>query len=422
MFLKVGELNSHLKEFLEGAGQFKNINIKGEIANLTLNRSGHIYFSLKDNEGKIDCAIWKSNAHKFINLNPSEGTEIIATGSLSFYKPSGKITFTIVDIKIDGVGELNLLYEKRKNELQAKGWFDQEFKKPIPKFPNNIGIVTAATGDAVRDLITTIKRRYPISNIFLFPTLVQGDEAKFDIAKKIKKANQFNPPLDTLIVGRGGGSYEDLWSFNEMEVLEAVRDSNIPIISGVGHEPDYTLIDFVADKRASTPTAAGEAATPDVLNLINALNSKQQEFSKTILTKTSHLRMQFENSIHALYNNLQNKFKNLKISFKTEVEKLSSSFDNKINVIKKHLKTDLTSLHSSLKTKLELYKREVKMLDEKLEILDPRKPLEKGFAIIKQNNKIVFSINDVDKNNNVIAQLKDGQIDMNIIDLIKEEE
>ncbi|WP_339020190.1 exodeoxyribonuclease VII large subunit [Spiroplasma endosymbiont of Atherix ibis] len=410
MIFKIADFADILKNYVEESNTLKNINVKGEIANLTHNKSGHIYFSLKDSQAKIDCAIWKTNANKFINLNIKEGTEVIAKGSISYYKPTGKLTFTIYDIRVDGIGELAIIYDRRFKELQEQGWFLDEFKKPIPKFPTNIGIVTATTGDAVRDLITTIKRRYSSVNIFLFPSLVQGEEASKDIAKKIKQANNFEIKIDTLIVGRGGGSYEDLWSFNEMEVLQAIKDSRIPIISGVGHEPDITLTDYVADFRASTPTAAGEKATPDTENVLQALNTKIQEFSKVLNNKIEKLHIEINNLSYTLRNFIQNKFVYLNNNFKNISNLFTSLISNKIIIMNNNFKNSIQNWKINLNNKLNKNLENLKNYEEKINLQNPYLPLSKGYSILKQNNQIIRSKKNIIKNKSITAILNDGEV------------
>ncbi len=434
--LKIKDLNENLKFFIESSNNFKNINIKGEIANLTYNKSGHIYFSLKDNEAKIDCAIWKSNAQKFINLNPQEGTEVIASGSLSFYKPTGKLTFTIVNVKLDGIGELSIIYDKRYNELKQKGWFDNEIKKNIPKIPKNIGIVTAASGDAVRDLITTARRRYPPVNIYLFPASVQGETAANDIANKIMKANRFHKKLDLLIVGRGGGSYEDLWTFNEMAVLEAIYKSNIPIISAVGHEPDVTLADYVADLRVSTPTAAGERATPEKTNLIQALNNKLKELGnvlsnkinieknkilnfeneqkKVLINKILFMDKELSHLDNYLNESLIRKFQMAKTSLNNHINNVRFLFKHNFDKTKNYLIATNEGWNKKLLENYNLLKNNIFQLDEKLDLLNPLKPLEHGFAILKQDEKIIKSVRSINKQNNIEAILIDGKINLKV--------
>ncbi|AUB31644.1 exodeoxyribonuclease VII large subunit [Spiroplasma floricola] len=414
MIFKITDFADILKNYVEESNALKNINVKGEIANLTHNKSGHIYFSLKDSQAKIDCAIWKTNASRFIEQNIKEGTEVIAKGSISYYKPTGKLTFTIYDIRVDGIGELAIIYDRRFRELQEQGWFLDEFKKPIPKFPTNIGIVTAATGDAVRDLITTIKRRYSSVNIFLFPSLVQGEEAPKDIAKKIKQANNFTVKIDTLIVGRGGGSYEDLWSFNEMQVLQAIKDSSIPIISGVGHEPDITLTDYVADFRASTPTAAGEKATPDTENVLQALNSKNHEFAKVLNNKIEKLHMEIDNLSYTLKTSIQNKIVSLNNNFKNTSNFFNSLIKNKIIIMNNNFKNDIHNWKTNLNNKLNKNLEQLKNYKEKIDLQNPYLPLSKGYSILKQDDQIIRSKENIIKNKLVTAILNDGEVKLKL--------
>ncbi|AKX34136.1 exodeoxyribonuclease VII large subunit [Spiroplasma litorale] len=429
--LKVSEFNDLVKNNLESDNKFKSINIKGEIANLTHNKTGHIYFSIKDLEAKIDCAIWKTNAYKLINLNVTEGTEVIVSGSISFYKPTGKITFIVYDIKIDGVGELAIIYEKRFNELKSKGWFNKENKKPITNYPKNIGIVTAATGDAIKDLITTIKRRYPIVNIYVFPAMVQGESSSKDIAKKIRQANNFKIKLDTLIIGRGGGSYEDLWSFNEMDVLTEIYNSNIPIISGIGHEPDITLSDYVADVRSSTPTAAGERSTPDFRNLIKLLDNKLNEFGKKVISLISNNRL-FLSSLHKnieanlnskIYNqnlflnnsshNIKNVIRNKMHNENNKLSEISKNFHSnlfyRLASYKQNLDENLNNFKISLTSKLNLEKTKLEELDNLIKLHNPDFILKKGYAIIRNtDNNIIRSIVDLNNIDIINVTMVDG--------------
>lgn len=420
-YIKISEFSDYIKRALENNNDFKNVCVKGEIANLTHNKSGHIYFSLKDPESKIDCAIWKSNAPKFLNLSINEGSEVIAVGNISYYKPSGKITFVIHDIKIDGVGALAIEYEKRLNEVHERGWSDSIHKKPIPKIPNNIGIITAATGDAVRDLISNMKRRYNLANIYLFPTLVQGDGAANDIANKIKFANQFQKKLDVLIVGRGGGSYEDLWAFNEWPVLEAIFNSQVPIITGIGHEPDITIADYIADKRASTPTAAGEYATPDIAVLHKSLQTNKAQLASILQNKLTILAAEFQNLNYSLVQNINAKVLNTKNNFKHTVSLLEGTVNNRIKSLLTQLTSNSVALKEALGNKLKTVKSAYIFQAEKLELLNPIKPLERGFSILKQDNKIIRNIEQLDQSKEVVAQLIDGTIDMSVLKARKDQ-
>lgn len=285
----VSEINYYLKTIIEQEPNLINISLQGEISNITNHSSGHVYFTIKDEKAQIWAIMFAFNA-KNLQFKLKEGLKIIATGSIKVYEPQGTYSLQVVTLSLQGVGTLFLKYEALKQELSKKGWFDQSLKKPIPRFPNNIGVITAPTGAAIRDIITTIHRRFPQANIYLFPSLVQGSDAKHDIRAKIKAAQAFTPQLDTLIVGRGGGSIEDLWAFNELEVVEAIYQATIPVISAVGHEIDFTLADFVSDLRAPTPTAAAELATPDQKELVNYLQQQRRHLINLIKSKVDKMQ------------------------------------------------------------------------------------------------------------------------------------
>lgn len=388
----VSQINNLLKINIEENEYFKNINVNGEISNLTFNKSGHVYFSLKDEKGSIKCMIWKSNAHKIADLNLKEGTKITGLGRITFYEPSGQISFEIKDVQLDGIGELQQLYDRRFLEYKQKGYFDKEIKKDIPRYPINIGIVTAQTGAAIKDLITTMKRRFPQINIFLFPAAVQGKEAPTDISNKIKQANNFPTPLDTLIVGRGGGSYEDLWCFNEVEVIEAIYNSKIPVISAIGHEPDYTISDYVADIRAATPTAAGEISTPDKENVKNLLNNLKIDFTANIKSKLASNK----NIFNINFNNIIN------------------AINSKIKLKKHELLNINKSFMTLLDNKLLFIKNQIANFDNVINLQDPTKPFDKGFALLTMNKKGINSIKSIKKDDRIIAILKDGKINMKV--------
>ncbi|WP_026389796.1 exodeoxyribonuclease VII large subunit [[Acholeplasma] multilocale] len=435
--LTVQELNQILKTGLEQNEYLKNLYVTGEISNLTFNKSGHVYFSIKDESSSVNCMIWKDKAQSLIKLNPKEGMKITCLGRITYYIPTGRVSFEVRDVKIEGKGELQQLFDNRKTELQEAGWFDQSIKKPIPKFPTNIGIVTADTGVAVHDLITTIKRRMPSINIFLFPSQVQGEQAQFDIAKKIIQANNFSTPLDILIVGRGGGSYEDLWSFNEMPVLKAIKDSVIPVISAVGHEPDVTLADYVADLRAATPTAAGEIASPSMDELKNELsyNYKNMKmnianiykrnainiktFTPDLTIRITNLlnvqKQRFESNSTQLLNSMNNHIKSADTELKNITERnlfrinnlITNDFNNLANL------SDRNTMYMK-----NIYTTNLNYLNntsERNNLLNPIKPLEKGFALLlDDNNKVIRKTSDVAINQDIKIKLKDGHVITNI--------
>ena len=260
-YITISELNNYIKGVLNDNIFLNKVYLKGEISNFKAHTRGHLYFTLKDEGSRLNAVMfsYQTNSLKF---QPVDGMKVLVCGKISAYVATGSYQIYVESMEEDGLGNLYIEFEKLKKKLSAEGLFDQDKKKKIPKVPKKIGIVTASTGAAIRDILTTIKRRYPICETILFPSLVQGADAAKDIVKKIEIANTYD--IDTLIVGRGGGSIEDLWPFNEEIVARAIYNSRVPVISAVGHEIDFTIADFVADLRAPTPTAAAELAVPNI--------------------------------------------------------------------------------------------------------------------------------------------------------------
>ena len=259
-YLTVSQINAYINKKLRMDHNLKNIYVKGEISNYIAHRSGHSYFTLKDEKSQIPAVMFKGRK-QFLKFTPENGMKVIVKGKVEVYERDGKYQLYVSTMTEDGIGNLHVAFEQLKKKLNAEGLFDDAHKKEIPKYPERIGVVTAQTGAAIRDIITTIRKRYPYCEVFVFSTLVQGDQAAVQIARKIRYAQQFD--IDTLIIGRGGGSIEDLWPFNEEVVARAIYECEIPTISAVGHEIDFTISDFVADKRAPTPTGAAMIAVPD---------------------------------------------------------------------------------------------------------------------------------------------------------------
>ncbi len=261
----VSQINGYIKRILDSNQYLNTIRVKGEISNFKRHYSGHIYITLKDENSVLKAVMFRGTASK-LNFEPKDGMKVIAQGRITAYEQGGQYQLYIEDMVPDGIGDLYVKFEQMKARLSKEGLFDERFKKPIPRFPEKIGVVTASTGAAVRDIINVISRRFPYAEIILYPSLVQGAQAAENIAEAIKYFN-LHCRVDTLIVGRGGGSIEDLWAFNEEEVARAIFDSDIPIISAVGHETDFTIADFVADMRAPTPSAAAEISVPSQTEL-----------------------------------------------------------------------------------------------------------------------------------------------------------
>ena len=281
-YISVSQLTRYIKYKIDNDVNLNEVFLKGEISNFKAHSRGHFYFTLKDENSRINAITFSSQTRK-IKFVPQDGMKVLVTGKISVFESSGAYQIYVNDMLEDGVGNLYVAFEQLKNKLTQDGLFREEHKKSIPKIPLRVGVVTAPTGAAIKDIISTIKRRWPLTEIYLFPSLVQGEDAKEDIVKQIKKAENFELKLDTLIVGRGGGSIEDLWPFNEEIVARAIYECSIPVISAVGHEVDFTIADFVADLRAPTPTGAAEMAVPQLSDMRNYLNQVNIRLNNTIM-------------------------------------------------------------------------------------------------------------------------------------------
>lgn len=285
--ITVSELNSYVKLLIDSDTVLRNIAVKGEISNYRPNTSGHLYFSLKDEGGVVRAVMFRTNALR-LKFAPENGMKVIATGSISVFVRDGQYQLYVTELIPDGIGSLFLAFEQLKEKLGKEGLFAPEHKKPTPAFPNKIAIITSPTGAAIRDMLRILKKRYPLAKVLIVPVKVQGDFSAEEIAGAIRLVNTKNA-ADLIIVGRGGGSIEDLWSFNEEIVARAIYDSKIPVISGVGHEPDFTIADFVADLRAATPSNAAELAVPDISELYIRLGEYEGNLRRMISTKLSML-------------------------------------------------------------------------------------------------------------------------------------
>lgn len=272
--LSVTEVTAHLKRLLERDEILQDVTVRGEISNFTRHSSGHLYFSLKDQDATLSCVCFRGVAGK-LRFEPGNGMQVVAEGGVSVYERQGRYQLMVRDLRPDGVGDLAAALEKLRTKLEAEGLFAPERKRPLPRFPVGIGLITSPTGAAIRDLISVISRRYPLARIAVIPTVVQGEAGAASICAALRYANSL-PSLDVLIVGRGGGSLEDLWCFNEESVARAVFASPLPVISAVGHETDFTICDFVADVRAATPSAAAELVCPDAAELLRHLEAVER--------------------------------------------------------------------------------------------------------------------------------------------------
>ncbi|MDC0933265.1 exodeoxyribonuclease VII large subunit [Arcobacteraceae bacterium] len=387
--ITVSTLNEQIKGILETT--FSTVYVEGEISNLTYHNSGHIYFSVKDNKSTISCVMFKGNA-QYLKFRLEVGAKIVITGNLTVYTPRGNYQLLCQKIEPSGVGALSLAYDQLKTKLQIKGYFDKSIKKTLPIYPKNIYVITSNTGAAIEDMKKILSVRYPLAKMILLPTLVQGENAKENIVKNIQIVDDLAyDDLDNsiLIVGRGGGSIEDLWAFNEEIVSDAIYKAKIPIISAVGHENDFVISDFVADIRASTPSNAIEISTPNINDLRqytdNIVNDFNHKF-KTLLVqkeqKLIHLKSSFEQqSFEKRFEFIESKIKNMKQQFK-------NSFNQIIRI-----KSD-----------------NLELLNQTFLLNHPEKKEKKGFVQLTQNDRIM-SLEDIEIDN--IITLENSKVSVN---------
>ncbi len=406
-YLTVSQLTKYIKYKLDNDVNLREVYLKGEISNFKAHTRGHFYFTIKDEGSRINAVMFASSASK-VKFTPEDGMKILVTGRISVYEATGGYQIYVNEMMEDGVGNLYVAFEQLKKKLASEGLFDERFKKSIPKIPERVGVITAPTGAAIRDIISTINRRFPLTEVILLPSLVQGEGAKEDIVRQIKRAEDYN--LDVLIVGRGGGSIEDLWAFNEEIVARAIFDCPIPVISAVGHEIDFTIADFVADLRAPTPTGAAEIAVPnksDVINYINQLSLRSRKAVGNIL-ELKKKRLDNIKSNYILNNPLDlYSAKIQKLDYLTE--SLVKNYKNIIDKEKIKLNNIKTRpLFSNPLVILDKTKQKYALLLSKLDALSPLKTLERGYGIIKLNEKAVTSIKDLKKDDLINIELKDG--------------
>jgi len=362
--LTVSELTKEIRQTLEE--EFERITVIGEISNFKAHYSGHWYFNLKDENAVINCTMWKG-LNNYVFFTPQDGIKVIVTGRITVYPPRGTYQIDVRSMKPAGIGELQAAFEKLKQKLEAEGLFDEQYKKPIPVFPQKIGLVTASDGAAVKDMISVAERRYPLVEIIIAPTKVQGAGAAEDIADSIKLFNSMNE-VDVIIVARGGGSIEDLWAFNEEIVARAIFKSKIPVISGVGHEVDFTIADYVADLRAPTPSVAMELATPSQDEILGFIN----DFSYNAYANISGLIEEKKEDVISLLSSYgfrypQDKIRNTMQSLDWLLIRTTQSIDK-------------IMISNSVK---------VSLLGKTIESHDIQKSLKKGFVLIKQNDNFI---------------------------------
>ncbi|HAT4212201.1 TPA: exodeoxyribonuclease VII large subunit [Clostridium perfringens] len=390
--LSVGEVNNYVKKLVENDFILKNLNVKGEISNLKFHSSGHIYFSLKDENSKVNCIMFKNNAVN-LDFRLEEGMKVEIKARLGVYHKEGTYQLYCENIKKAGIGELFEEFHKLKKELSEEGIFDEKYKRALPKFPKRIGIITARTGAAVRDIINVIQRRNKSLDIILYPAKVQGENAADSIIEGIRYFNN-EKSVDVIILGRGGGSIEELWAFNNRDLAYEIFNSRIPTVSAVGHEVDFTISDFVSDMRAPTPSAAGELVSPSLKEMINDLLNKKEFLHRAIDRKFLNAKK----DVDLLHKGLKG--------------------NNPKHIIEKRIK-EVNSLEEKLnflgKRKIDKAKDELIALNSILQTLNPLNTLGRGYSVIMdKEDKVINEVSELKKNDMVKVIMKDGSVNIDI--------
>ena len=415
-YVSVSQLTNYIKRLIGSDSNLREVYVKGEISNYKNYRSsGHRYFSLKDEKSVIPAVFFKWDSME-LKFEPEDGMKVLIRAKVDVYPEQGKYQLYVKEMIEAGKGNLYIAFEQLKKELREAGYFDESLKKPIPKFPRKIGVVTASTGAAIRDIVTTIKRRWPLCEIILFPSLVQGSQAPRNIVDQILLADrEFD--LDTLIVGRGGGSIEDLWAFNERIVAKAILSCETPVISAVGHETDFTIADYVADLRAATPTAAAELAVPDRNELMSNLNNLDSRANNVV-------RKQLENNLDKL-ENIRNRtlFKNPYVILEKRVLKLDSlkarlGSSSKDMIGSGQIRLSRVKSSNVFRDPESIFKTKRTALDNfigKLEVLNPLLTIKRGYAVARTDGKVVSSAKDLKKDDELEIEFKDGKVNARVL-------
>ena len=393
-YLTVSALTKYIKYKFDHDHNLEEVLLEGEISNFKHNSRGHFYFTLKDENAAISVTMFSSFA-KTVKFEPQDGMKVFVKGNVTVYEPAGTYQINIREMKSDGIGDLYLAFQKLKAELEKEGLFSPEHKKQLPLFPTCIGVVTSPTGAAIRDIIHTVSRRYPMTRLILYPAIVQGEDAKDDVVKQIKLANE-QGLCDVLIVGRGGGSLEDLWAFNERCVAMAIYDSKIPIISAVGHEIDFTIADFVADVRAATPTAAAELATPSVEML-------KGNVAYYLSRMTKHIQQMLLNAKMVIAN-MDRRLDALNPRMKLEHQRI---------ILREYTRQLSILIQRSLSEK----KNQYQILIGKLGALNPLAIMDKGYSISSVGDEIITDVTKVNRGDTLVTKMKNGEIVSTIIEV-----
>lgn len=436
-YLSVSALTKYIKRKFDADPHLQNVYIKGEISNFKQHTSGHMYFTLKDEKARLLSVMFAAN-NKGMKFLPENGMKVLVKGDISLYEAGGQYQLYVKSMAPDGVGDLYLAYEQLKKKLEGAGLFLAERKKPIPQYPKSVGVITSPTGAALRDILTTIKRRYPIARIIVYPALVQGNNAAKSIAKAISMANA-RAESDVLIVGRGGGSIEELWAFNEEIVAESIYDSDIPVISAVGHETDFTIADFVADMRAPTPTGAAELAVPHLNEILERLMNRKNRLTRSIqeavnFERTRLTRMERSYAFrypHKMYEQkLEQLDKTMDRLGKTSTRYFMKKRDelNQLNDIlkKQHPEQAVKNAKDELQQHAKVLRRAMEAIyrhksqqfvhiTATLSALSPLKIMERGYGLVfAEDETLVKSTQQVSKGDKIAVSIKDGTLECEI--------
>ncbi|MGS4787222.1 exodeoxyribonuclease VII large subunit [Streptococcus sp. P25B114] len=442
-YLSVSHLTKYLKLKFDRDPYLEKVYLTGQVSNFR-KRPTHQYFSLKDDKAVIQATMW-AGIYKNLGFELEEGMKINAIGRVQLYEPSGSYSIVIEKAEPDGIGALAIKFEQLKQSLTAEGLFKQEFKQQLPRFTQKIGVITSPSGAVIQDIITTVSRRFPGVEIVLYPTKVQGEGAAQEVAANIQKANS-REDLDVLIVGRGGGSIEDLWAFNEEMVVRAIFESRIPIISSVGHETDTTLADFVADRRAATPTAAAELATPvtkaDLLGYLNQQeNRAYQAMTNRIKFRQSQLDKISQSVIfrqpERLYDGYVQKLDRLTSQLQTRMKEIFgdnkqasvllqqrllgmqlpqkiSRYQEQVSQLQRLLKSNMANIYDNKMAKAD-------KLIEAMTMLDTSRIVARGYAMLEQAGRVIDSVEKIEKDEQLTIVMKDGRVDVEVKDVQKKE-
>ena len=394
--LSVTELNSYIKNVFENDRQLSSVTVRGEISNFTAHRSGHLYFSLKDSEGQMKAVMFRSSALR-LKFMPESGMKVIVHGSVQVYTRDGNYQIYVSSIQPDGMGALYLAYEQLKQRLASEGLFSDEHKKLLPRFPDRIGVITSPTGAAVRDIINVTGRRFPLATIYVYPALVQGQGAEESLISGVDYFDK-SGLVDVIIIGRGGGSIEDLWAFNSEKLARRIYDSHIPVVSAVGHETDFTICDFVSDMRAPTPSAAAELVVPDIKEITLRLDEYYSRAEGAISRKARYAR------------------ETLQTMKSTLLEKIPDRiFEKKASAVSDAYKDVRSKMESILKEK----RSALMLASEKCSVMDPLAVLSRGYSITQCEGTVITRVGDVCVNQNLDIVLSDGDISAKVIKIEK---